>query len=204
MKSFFNPENFLWQWFGRIADFLILSCMWVIGCMPVVTIGTASVALYDTAAHCIHGKERDMARRFLNTYKKEAGRGILMTLLWALIAPVLNAGYQIVVQATADTALSILGGVYFTLLLLPIGTACWVVAIESRFAHSFGQLHRNAILFTLGHLPQTLGIALLFVLALNILRAIPFLVMFIPGLTASLQALLIEKVFQKYTPATEE
>ncbi len=204
MKNFFNPDNFLWQWFGKLADFFLISCMWLLTCIPLVTAVPACIALYDTVAHCVRHKEPDMFRRFLRTFKNELGRGILMTLLWVLIGFLLNAGYQVLVQmAAADSGWQLFSVVYFITLLLPLGTACWAIAIESRFSYSFGQLHRMALLFTLGHLPQTLAISLLLVLAMNVVMRIPFLVMFIPGLAVTLQSLFIEKVFQQHMAPQE-
>ena len=203
MKNFFNSENFLWQWFGRVGDFFILSCLWTICCMPVVTIGAASVALYDTVAHCVRGKEQAMFRRFFRTFRAELVRSIALTLVWAAAALALNIVYQFLTQLTAGTNLQILGIAFFVLLLLPVGTACWVVAIESRFTHSFGQLHRNALTFTIGYLPQPVAIAAIFVVGLNVLQAVPFLVMFLPGLMVSIQSHFIEPVFAKYQPQAE-
>ena len=203
MKSLFNPENFLWQWFGRVGDFFLVSCLWALCCMPVLTVGAATVALYDTVAHCIHGKEQAMFRRFFRTFKNELKPGCLMSVLWAVGGLVLNMAYQVVAQLTAGTSFSILGTACFMLLLIPVGICCWAVAIQSRFTYSFFALHRTAVLFTFGHLPHTAAIVFFFIAALNLVQNIPVLVMFIPGIAASLQAIFIEKVFAKYMPKEE-
>lgn len=205
MKSFFNPDNFLWQFFGRIADYFILSCLWAVCSTPILTAGAASIALYDTVAHCIRGGERDMVPRFFGTFKRELGRGCLMILLWAVVAYILNVGHQILTQMAAqDSMWQLFSIVYFTSLLVPLGIGCWAIALESRFTYSFTELHRTALTFTFLHLPQTLGIVALFVITLNVLIYIPYLVMFLPCLMAALQSLLIEKVFAQYLPAGEE
>lgn len=201
MKTFFNPENFLWQWFGRLTDFFIVSILWMVGCIPVVTIGTSCIALYDTVAHCIRFGERDMAKRFIRTYKRELRRGIGITLLWAVLAMLLAVPYQILTQMGEGGSIWQIAGIaYFVLLLLPLGAACWAIAIESRFTYSFGDLHRTALLFTFAHLPRTILITLLFVAELNLLINFPFFAMFVPGIITSLQSIFIEKVFTKYTP----
>lgn len=200
MKNFFNSENFLWQWFAHLADYFLLSCMWLIGCIPVVTAGTACIALYDTVAHCIRGKEPDMFRRFLRTYKNELGRGIVLTLIWAVIAAVLGAAYQIVSQSAGGSLIQV---VCFFLLLLPLGIVCWAVAIESRFTYSVGALHRMAVIFTFAHLPHTAAIVALLVVELNVLINFPFFAMFLPGMVVSFQSWFIERVFRKYMPSEE-
>ena len=205
MQNFFNPENWLWRGFGRLADYFLLSACWLFCSVPLVTAGAASIALYDTVARCVRGGEKDMLKRFFRTFKNELLRGSLLTVLAAALAFLLNAGYQILAQigAGSDT-LRTVSVVYFCLLLLPLGWACWCVALESRFVYPVGQLLKNALAFTFGYLPQTLVVAVIFVLGFNLLRMIPFLVMLVPGVMVDLQALFIEKVFKKYMPAEEE
>ncbi len=204
MKNFFNPDNFLWQWFGRLADFFLASILWLVGCIPLVTAGTSCIALYDTVAHCIRFGERDMVRRFWRTYKAELGRGILLTLIWAVLAMVLSVPYQILSQlGEPGSVWQLVSIAYFVLLLLPLGAACWAIAIESRYTYSLAELHRTALLFTMGHLPATGAITVLFVLELNVLINFPFLAMFLPAMAVSFQSFFIEKVFRKYTPAEE-
>lgn len=203
--NFFNPDNFLWRGFGKLADFVLLSCCWVLCCIPVVTIGSACIALYDTTAHCVKGSDGAMFRRFFRTFKNELGRGALMTLFWAAAAFILNMGYQILTQAAQQNpGWSVFSLVYFISLSLPLGIVCWAVALESRFTNSFLSLHWTALVFTFAYLPYTAAIAALFVLTLNVLRFIPFLVLVLPGLMVYLQSFFIEKVFKKHMPAEAE
>lgn len=203
MTGFFNPDNWFWRGFGKIADFFALSCFWLLCSAPLITVVPASVALYDCAAHCIYGNESEVYRRFFRTFKNELKRGIPMSLLWAAIAFILNAGFQVVRQMDADGALSIFSAVYFCTLFLPLGVACWAIAIESRFDHGFIALHHNALMFTFAHLPQTFCIVVLFVLTLNLCLNFIFLLMILPGIMVTLQAFFIEKVFKKYIPDEE-
>ena len=55
--NLFNPQNSFWQTIDRLSDLLILSLLWLICSLPLVTVGAASTALYDTAAHCFRGQE---------------------------------------------------------------------------------------------------------------------------------------------------
>lgn len=205
MGRFFNPDNFLWRWFGRIGDFFFLSWAWLICSIPLVTIGASSIALYDAVAHGIHKNEPGMYRRFFRTFKRELGRGILVTLLWAALAMVLSAGYQILYQLAADDNFSaIMAIIYYVSLGIPIGWVCWVVAIESRFTNSFFSLHKNGLIFTFGHLPTTVAVVALALGCVELCSRFFFLVMVLPGLLVTLQAFFMERVLKKYEPAEEE
>ena len=199
--NFFNPENWLWRFFGRLADYFILSILWMVCSIPVVTIGASSIALYDTVAHCFRYEEGEMVKRFFRTFKREQVRGILITVLWAVVALLLNMSYQILTQmGEPGSVWSTISVIYFMALLIPVGIACWGIGLESRFAYSFKELHKNAVIFTLGYLPRTLAIVVIFALFYNVLINLPFLIMFLPAIMVNLQSLFMEPVFRKYMP----
>lgn len=205
MRRFFNPDNFLWRWFGNLADYFLLSWVWLLCCIPVVTIGAASIALYDATAHCVRGGEGGTYRRFFRTFKRELGRGVLMTVFWAVLCWLLSGGYQIMTQlAQTGNTWSVLSIVYFCSLLIPLGTACWAVALESRFTYSFFNLHRNAFIFTFAHLPHTAAMVALLVLVINVCINFFPLIMVLPGLLVYLQSFFAERVMKKYMPAETE
>ena len=201
MGRFFNSDNFLWRGFGRLADYFLLSAMWLLCSIPVVTVGAATVALYDTAARCVRGGEGGMARRFFRTFKNELLRGILLTVLWGILGWLLNRGYQVVTQlGAASQTWNIVSIVYFCTLFIPLGVACWVVILESRFTNTFAGLHRNAFIFGFGHLPHTVAMVVLLILVLNVCINFFPLVMLLPGMLAYFQSFFAERVLAKYMP----
>ena len=70
-KSLFNSEAPLWSLLGIFGELLILSLLWFLCSVPLVTAGAASAALYDTVVHCIRNKEEDIFSRYFRTLKKE-------------------------------------------------------------------------------------------------------------------------------------
>ena len=204
MKSFFNPDNWLWRGFGRIADFFLLSCCWLLCSMPIVTIPAACIALYDATARCVLGSEGSTYRRFFRTFKNELKRSIGIALLWLAIAFVLSMGYQILYQrAQADADQVMFAILYYFSLSIPVAIFCWLLAVESRFVYKFGQLHKMAIYFTFAHLPTTVCIVVLVLITYELCVRTLFLAMVLPGVCAYIQSLFIERVFQKYMPAQE-
>lgn len=201
MKKFFDHENIIWQTLSRVYDYVILSLCWLLCTLPVITAGSASIALYDTAAHCFRMDEGAMLKRFFRTFRRELGRGSLMTLLWGIIGCLLVLSYQILYQMgeTSDTwaAISL---VYLFALLIPVSIVCWLIPIESRFVYKFGQLHKVAFIYAFGYLPKTIAIAGLLVAAAVALTFYPFLIVIIPAVLAHLQSFFIEQVFKKYMP----
>ena len=200
MNGFFNPDNWLWKFFSKAFDFFGLSCMWLLSSMLLITVGPASIACYDAAAHCLRGSETNLAGRFFRTLKRELVPGLLITLVWAVIFFVLWTGLQIVSQMGQP----ILTLVYYFSMLVPVGVLCWLIPIQSRFVYKFGQLHKMAFILALTHLPHTIAITVLALVTVELCMNFPFFAIFLPGILVYCQSFFIEKVFKKYMPEEED
>lgn len=205
MKNIFDPDNFFWRWFGKMADVLVLSCLWLLCCLPVVTIGASGIALYDAVAQCVHGTREHPYKYFFHVFKSELLRGIGITVLWGVLAFGLMMGYNVVYQLSqTNVAFSIYSMVYLGSLLIPAGILAWLLPIEARFSYGFFGLHKAAASFTIVHLPTTALVLGVLALAVVISFFVPGLIFLMPGLVVTLQSWLIEKVFKQYIDEEEE
>ena len=201
MSGFFNSENFLWRGFAKFTDFLFLSMFFFLASLPVVTIPAAAIALYDATAHCVYRDEPHPYGRFFRTYKNELRRSVALAIVWGIIAFVLGIGYQFYYQmAQANTIPSIFAVVYYFFLFIPVAIFCWVIPAESRFVYGFVQLHKASLYLTFRHLPTTVAITVLALVALESCLQIPFLLFIIPGVITYLQTFFAERVLAQYLP----
>ena len=199
MRSFFNPENSLWQLLGYIGDTVMLSLLWVLCSIPVITIGAATAALYDATVSAFRRGETGYLGRFLSTFKRELVNSLLPTLLWggllALLLWLLRR-FTVVAQGSAAVVAAV---AFLVLLLVPLGCACWTFPLLSRFPLRFGRLLGDAVRLSLGYLPRTLLIAAATAGCLYLTLRLVFVPVFLlPALLALFWSLLMEPVFQKY------
>ena len=47
MKKLFTEDNKIFQFLSLLADLMILTLQWLVACLPIVTIGAATTALYS-------------------------------------------------------------------------------------------------------------------------------------------------------------
>ena len=45
LEAIFNPENAVFRMINKLLDLMVLSLVWAVCCIPVVTAGAASAAL---------------------------------------------------------------------------------------------------------------------------------------------------------------
>ena len=192
-------------WFSKVGDFCALSILWLLLCLPVVTAIPASIALFDSVAHCLHGNEDGSVRRFLRTLKSELIRGILLSLVWLVIGCGLLYGYSILSQTgQQNPAMAAYAHVYLFSMLIPLSVLTWIIPVESRFQHSFAGLFRAAAAYAISHLPTTVLLLVILALAVILVLLIPVLVFLMPAIAVTVQCWFVERVFKKYIPQEEE
>lgn len=196
-KRFFDPENTFWHWLTKLPELCALSVLWLVCSLPVVTLVPASAALYDAVARNLRPDEKGIYRRFFRTFKNELGRGILISLLWLVLAALLYLGMQIMITNAEGSALTL---IYQIACLLPVGIFCWLIPLLSRFVYPFWQLHKNAFIFTVAYLPKTGLMLLILILGLVLCWYVPVLCLPMPALLALLHTIPVERAFEAYMP----
>lgn len=198
-------DNPMLYWFSKVGDFCVLSILWLLLCLPVVTAIPASIALYDSIAHCIHGTEEGPVSRFFRTLKSELLRGILLSLVWLVIGFALFFGYNILYQmGKEDPAMAAYSMVYLFTMTIPLGVLAWLIPVESRFHHSFFGLFRTAAVYAISHLPTTILLLAIVALAIVMIYLATILALVLPAIVVTVQCWFVERVFRKYMPQEEE
>lgn len=201
MRHFFDPENFFWQCFDKMADVLVLSMLWFLISLPLVTVGAATTALYDSVVHCVRRGEKGTYGRFFRTFKREFKTATLAFLPWAAAALLAVAGYHIMGAAGQETRpLLALAMVYYASAAIPLGILCWMFPLLSRYEFGFRELNRAAMQFWCAHLPSTIGMVVLLVLCVGITMQTLVPVCVLPALLALVDSFLIERAFKKSAP----
>lgn len=198
-RGLFRGDSPFWKPFGFVADLLVLSVLWLLCSLPLVTLGGAAAALYDAVVHGLRRKEPDYLSRFFQTFRQEWKHGVGPTLLWGGILGALYAGFRwFTGHAAGDAAVMTAVGL-LVLLCIPLGIACWVFPLLSRFTLDFRTLNGNAARLALGKLPITFLLALSAYGCLWVTVRFLFLpLLLLPAALMLAWSYLLEPVFRSY------
>ena len=188
-RNWFDPESLIWEPFGYIGEIAVLSLLWALCSVPVLTLGPASAALYDCTWHCVRKREEDLFGRFFRTFKAELKEGIISWVIWAIVLGAL--AYL--------GSISSVPVVFAVLVILPLGILSWLFPTQSRYEFDLRSLNSTAVKLSFGNIVRTvvMGTALLPCIWLCARFFLPLIL--IPGLFSLLSTYLIEPVFSKYT-----
>ena len=198
MKKIFSPDGLLWRVLNTLTDVFALSVIWLFCCLPVVTIGPATTALYDSVVRCIRYQEAGPYKRFFRTFRADLGVSIFSTILWiAVIGFGLWSLSLLRSLGEASRSAAIASAAYYIIMVLPCGAACWVFPILSRFTYSWKDLNLTALKLSIGYLPRTVILVLLTAETGLLCIRYFFPAFFAPACMVLLWSLFIEPVFGK-------
>ena len=198
MHQVFDPDNAWWRFVSRCVDVVGLSVLWAMLCLPVVTVGPASSALYYTAAKCFRQGEKGTFGVFYRAFRENLKQGVIATLICLPVAAALAFGYAVMRANWGSDLGAVMFVAYDIALVVPAGIVCWLFPLLGRFTFRLRDAFRTAAMLALRHLPTTV-VTVLLALELGIFtleRWWP--VCFAPALCALLTSLFFERIFPKY------
>ncbi|HWT76837.1 MAG TPA: DUF624 domain-containing protein [Mobilitalea sp.] len=206
MGNLFNVDNPFFAFLSKLCDMFFLSVIWILLCIPVITIGPANTAMYYAAVKVIRRERGYLTREFFKSFKMNFKRGAIMGVILTIIYIVL--GYDLIwswgmLNAHSKYG-SIMFGVFIAITFLVLCYSIYAYPILSRFDMTLKQLFKAASFMSMRHLPFTLGMAILTVAAGAVLILIPISIFIVPALVTVLNSLLMERVLKKYMPEKSE
>lgn len=201
--SFFNLDSPIMQFLSRLADLIILNILFIICCIPIVTIGAATTALYTVTLKAVKNEESYITSSFFKAFKSNFKIGTLTWLIVLTVGIVLWADFRILTIMTSPIR-EILQVFLLVMLFLFLIIELYLFPYIARFENTvFGSL-KNAFLLAVAHLPYTMLLAAITVLAVLSTLYIDFriigflwLVIGFSGL-AYINSFFFRKIFAKF------
>lgn len=201
-QNIFNPENLFFRMVSKGVDLVGLSLLWALFCLPVVTAGPATAALYYTVVKTFRHKKDEAFGMYLREFCGNLKQGIPVTLLCLPIAAFLAWGYRVMSDHISTSAGVVMYMAYYVLLLVPAGIFSYIFPLMGRFEFRTGALLRTAFIMAFRHLPSTVILVMLTVEMAVFTIEQWWPVFFTPVVTALLASLFLERIFPQYL--TEE
>ena len=206
----FSPDSKFMRAMSTLGDLLVLNLVFLVCCVPLVTIGPAVAALYTAAFRIVRDTGGRPVKMFFQAFRQNLRRGIGLWLLLLLVGAAV--ALDIWLFATFAGALRFLVVPFGILLVLVLFTAGYAFPLLSQFDDTVKGTIKNALFLSVGYLPRTIAITVLnvFPFALLLWNTLLFLecgfiwVFLYFAAAACLNAKLLEKVFTPYWEQNKE
>lgn len=207
MDRLFNVNNPLMRALSKLFDIGWLSLIYVVFCVPLVTIGAATTSLYYVSAKVLRKDRGYVWSEFWHSFKLNFKPATLIWLIFAAIYGLLY--FNLTTFNTSNAAGGYLVGAYIALAFIVTCVASYAFCLLSRFNMNVRGILRYALYMSFRHFLHTLCfLAILFVAGFGIYAGfrvqLPILLLFVPGLGSFLYTFPMEHLLKKYMPKPEK
>lgn len=203
MNKLFRADSPLVEVLGKIADMVVLSLLWLLCCLPIVTVVPASGALYRAVYSCVRAEQTHLIHIFWSCFRKDLRSGIGLSLIFSAFTLVnvlwylFSGNFELYGEGIAYLIIS------RTLILLELlGVVFLAPLYSSRIMRVVEHLKSTYFLAARNFLITICSIVLL-IFSIMLVVIFPPVLIIVPSCSALLHSFLVEPVLKRYTSQNE-
>ena len=200
MSKIFDMDSPLFRGLSKLADIMILNIIFIICCIPIVTIGASVTAMSYVTLKMKDGEEGYIFRTFFKSFKQNFKQATIIWLILLLVILIMVGDIYIIINSGLEfhIVLKVIIGVVGFLIVF---TTMYVFPVLAKFDNTIKNTIKNAFIMSILQFPKTILMIIMWVvpvgLALLVPQAFPIAFMFGLSAPAFVSALLYNKFFQK-------
>lgn len=192
-------ENPLMSGLSKIINSIFLSLLWVLFCLPIVTIGAATTALYYTVNKTIQNERGYLWNQFWHAFKTNFKQATILWIIFAGIALVFYNDVQIIKLIEDGGGIPSGLHVFFYIVIALEGfLLMYIFPYIGRFNTTLKIIVKNSVLISILNLPKTIMMGAICFMGVLIIWLIPLTVFIMPTVTMWLVSYVMEKIFIRY------
>ena len=206
MNHLFNLDGPVLQFINKIVYSVYLNILWFICCIPVITIGASTTALFYVTLKISKNEEGSITKAFFHSLKENLRQGNVIWLFLLAFGIILGIdGYVLYhmrfenVFWTLCTAVFCVAAAAYAIILM------YIFPLLARFDNTIGAMFKNALFIGVRFLFCTALMAVIyFVMLLIVVRIFTPAVIFGEGLCALLCSCLLSNILNLCQEKTED
>lgn len=199
MGGFFKLDGPFFRYGTLLADIVILTFLWILCSLPIITIGASTSALFYVTTRQISQREGYVSKDFFKSFRTNLVQGTIITIIMLIIAAVLYINIKNIEIMGNFSYLYL--GLNLVIMYELTAVSIYIFPMLGRFQMSVKDLFKSSIFIANRHILTTLSCIIL-------MGAIWFLCMFVypiflaisGGFYAYISSYMLMKVFKKYRP----
>lgn len=199
--------NDFFSFMNRLGDLVFLNLVFLITCIPIVTIGDALISLYSVSLRMARGEEGYVVRGYFKAFKENFKQGLCVGIVLEIILTILGLDAWFLYHSTesyrnAGLMVTVAALVFLVMVMQ------FLFPLMARYENTISNTIRNAVLLSISKLPYTI--------ALILIGAIPAILVYFSfyvwiyvilggiAVSALLQCKVLRRVFSKIEDKPED
>jgi uncharacterized membrane protein YesL len=190
----------VYRWLEVATDFFLLNLMWLVACLPVVTIFPSTAAMFGVVRDWVRRKEGSLTRTFITRFRENLGQSLLVGAIWTVFGMALFLDF-LVANQLFYWAQIVLKSVLVLVSTVYAFCSVYLFPVMVHYETDWKTVIKNSLLISIGRLPTTVVCLMFLVVMVGLTVAVPFLVVITGSITAYVVYRLCDRVFRKIDAA---
>ena len=208
MSGLFNLDAPIWVFMSEVADVIILSLLWWIGCLGIVTVGASTTAMYYVLGKKMRKETTYVAKDFFKSFCQNFRQSVPLSFITIIGTVSLFLYVSTIIEGLIMNAnvsnLKYIIPLTFIVAFELFNFNAYLWGLLSRFEMSSKALLKTTMIMIHKHLITTFGNLIVIAAVCMIILKCPFLLIAAPGLIMGGQSFLLQKIFTRYIEAAKE
>ncbi len=196
MHNILNPEGSVMSFITKITYSAYLNLLWLICCLPIVTVGASTTALFYVTLKVAKNEEGSLTKSFFHSFRENFRQATVIWLILLAVGIVLGIDGYIFYHMrfenafwTVATAVFLIAAAAYAIILM------YIFPLLARFDNTTVTMFKNAIMLGMRFLLCTAVMAAIyFAMAFVIINVFTPMIVFGEGLCALLCSYLLSNI----------
>ena len=210
MRDFFNIESPFMQLLTRVGDLIIVNALYLVCCVPIVTIGAATAALHKVGQAIVYDTDNGIFKTFFRAFRENFKQATALWLMMLFFAAAMGCNYMLISGFVAGTLATVLKGALVVAIGLVLVLAAYMFPLMVRYTNTMRQHAVNALILSVVKLPRTVALVLLsglpiLILCLSLETFLSTMVFWLTigfAFTGYMSAVVLKPVFRELEDST--
>jgi uncharacterized membrane protein YesL len=202
MGGFFDVDGKVYRFMEKITNCLIVSILWTIFSLPIITIGASSTALYYTVYKVIRNDTGHIWREFWNAFKNNFKQSTFLWIIFLLIIAFLGVDcYFSYILSDVNVTLKWMTVILLIAIVFVVMWSLYWFPYISHIEDPIKAVMKNTLIICITNLRKSLSMILAFAVCVVIMVYLPFSPVFLMVLPAAYMYFsghILKNVFGQY------
>jgi len=162
--ALFSLDSKFMRFVDQLVDVVLLNLLWLVCCLPIITIGASTVAAYRVSMRMLDSEEGYIAKSFFKAFRANFVQGTMLWLLNAAAMYALYLDWQIILKSANPSIILILVSILSTVFIFCV--FIYSYPLTSRYENTLKRILENSLIISVRYFVKTL--ILILVLALEV------------------------------------
>lgn len=156
MDNIFGYDNKFFEALGKITDIVILNFLFIVSCIPIITIGASLSAKYYVAMKMVKDEETYIVKEYVKRFKEDFRVSTIVWILIMVVGSVLAIDSYIYNMISSEVTRKVFQFICTFICVILMFIITYAFPLISKFENTVKNTFKNSILISIQSLPYTI------------------------------------------------